>query len=436
VRCYGRDLMKRNQHARTFALILLGACTSAHAEKSPTATCTPNDSGLKLPPGFCATIFADSIGSARHLVVAPNGDVFVNVQRSRRGPNATIPAGIVALRDTNRDGRADVIERFGNGGNTGIGLYNGFLYEDVGTSIVRFPIHAGQLKPNGQPDTIVSGMPGPPQHISRNFVITRDGTLYVNFGSPSNACQHQDRTAGSLGKENCPERESRAGIWTFNANTRGQTPSSSGRYATGLRNSVAFALDPSGARLFALPNGRDQLNLFPSFTVEQNAELPAEVLVQVNKGDDFGWPFCYFDGIARGYRSSPEYGGDGKTVGQCDKTKAPLYAFPAHWAPVGMLFYTGSLFPAHYRNGVFVAFHGSWNRAPLPQAGYNVTFLPMRDGRPLSAHEVFAEGFTTSPPPAGGAAHRPVGLAQGPDGALYISDDAGGRIYRVMFSGR
>src|SRR6266851_1948662 len=189
--------MKRNHPTRTFALVLLGACTSAHAEKSDTATCTPNESELKLPPGFCATIFADSIGSARHLVVAPNGDVFVNVQRSRRGSNATIPAGIVALRDTNRDGHADVIERFGNGGNTGIALYNGFVYEDVGTSIVRYPIPAGQLKPTAPPDTIVSEMPGPPQHISRNFVITRAGTMYVNFGSPSNACQLQDRTAGS-----------------------------------------------------------------------------------------------------------------------------------------------------------------------------------------------------------------------------------------------
>jgi glucose/arabinose dehydrogenase len=188
--------------------------------------------------------------------------------------------------------------------------------------------------------------------------------------------------------------------------------------------------------LFALPNGRDQLNLFPAFTVEQNAELPAEMLAQVNKGDDFGWPFCYYNGMARGYRLAPEYGGDGKAVGRCDKIKTPLYAFPAHWAPVGMVFYSGSSFPAHYRNGAFIAFHGSWNRAPLPQAGFNVSFLPMRDGQPLSLHEVFAEGFTTSPPPAGGATHRPVGLAQGPDGALYISDDVGGRIYRVTFSSR
>jgi glucose/arabinose dehydrogenase len=425
----------QKHHVQTITLVILSACTSASAEKSAgTAACT-NDTGLTLPSGFCATVFADSVGSARHLIVTPNGDVFANVQRSRRGANASIPAGIVALRDTNRDGRADVIERFGTAGNTGIGLYNGFVYADVGTSIVRYPIPAGQLKPSGPPDTIVSGMPGQPGHVSRNFVITRDGTLYVNFGSPSNACQERDRTP-TPGKENCPELETRAGVWKFNANARNQTPSIAARYATGLRNSVALMLDPSRTRLFALPNGRDQLNLFPAFTAEQNAELPAEMLVQVNKGDDFGWPFCYYDGITRGYRLAPEYGGDGKTVGRCDKIKAPLYAFPAHWAPLGMVIYTGSLFPSHYRNGLFVAFHGSWNRAPLPQAGFNVTFLPMRERLPQSNHEVFAEGFTTSPPPSGGAAHRPVGLAQGPDGALYISDDAGGRIYRVTYSGR
>ena len=427
--------MTKKSSLQTIALVILAACTSARAEKSgSTAACT-NDAGLKLPSGFCATVFADSIGSARHLVVGSNGDVFVNVQKSRRGPNASIAAGIVALRDTNRDGRADVVERFGDGGNTGIGLYNGFIYADVGTSILRYPIAAGQLKPNGPADTIVSQMPGQPGHASRNFVITRDGTLYINFGSPTNACQERDRTP-TPGKPNCPERDTRAGIWKFNANTRNQTPSINARYASGLRNSVALTLDPSGTHLFALPNGRDQLNLFPAFTAEQNADLPAEVLLQVNKGDDFGWPFCYYDGITRGYRLAPEYGGDGKAVGQCEKIKAPVYAFPAHWAPVGMIVYNGSQFPAHYRNGVFVAFHGSWNRAPLPQAGFNVTFLPMRERVPQSNHEVFADGFTTSPPPPGGAAHRPVGIAQGPDGSLYISDDVGGRIYRITYSGK
>jgi glucose/arabinose dehydrogenase len=197
-----------------------------------------------------------------------------------------------------------------------------------------------------------------------------------------------------------------------------------------------MTLDPSGRRLYAIPQGRDQLNLWPPFTAEQNAELPAEMLVEVNSGDNFGWPFCYYDGIGRGYRLAPEYGGEGKAIGRCGSIEIPLYPFPAHWSPLGILFYTGTLFPARYRNGIFVAFHGSWNRAPLPQAGFNVVFLPMRDGRALSDHEVFADGFAGGNPPTIPAPHRPAGLALGPDGALYISDDVGGRIYRVTWSGK
>ena len=417
------------------ALTSAAACTSASAAKSVTATCVRNDAGITLPAGFCATIFADSVGSARHLAVAPNGDVFVNLQPTRRGPMASVAAGLVALRDTNNDGRADIRERFGTSGNTGIALYNGFVYADVGTTIVRYPLAAGQLRPSGPPDTIASGMPGPPGHVSRNFAITSNGTLYVNIGSPSNACQERDRTAGSPGKANCPELMTRAGIWKFDANTKGQTPTVQSRYATGLRNSVAMTLDPSRQRLYAIPNGRDQLNLWPPFTAEQNAEIPAETLVEVNSGDDFGWPFCYYDRIARAYRLSPEYGGDGTSAGRCASIEAPLYAFPAHWAPLDVLFYTRTQFPARYRNGIFVTFHGSWNRAPLPQTGFNVVFLPMRDGRALAEHEIFADGFAGGNPPMSPAPHRPVGLALGPDGALYISDDVGGRIYRVTWVG-
>lgn len=433
-RTHMRNLISRS--ASIFALTSAVACSAVSTARSVTAPCVRNDAGITLPQGFCATIFADSIGSARHLVVAPNGDVFVNLQQSRRGPVASIPAGLIALRDSNKDGRADTVQRFGAGGNTGIALYNGYLYADVGTTIVRYPLAAGQLQPSGPPDTIVSGMPGPPGHVARNFAITREGTLYVNIGSPSNACQERDRTAGSPGKENCPELATRAGIWKFDANARGQTPTIQSRYATGLRNAVAMTLDPSGKRLYVIPHGRDQLNLWPAFTAEQNAELPAEMLVEVNSGDDFGWPYCYYDRIARGYRLAPEYGGDGKTVGRCATIEAPIYPFPAHWAPNGVLYYTGTLFPAQYHNGIFVAFHGSWNRAPLPQAGFNIAFLPMRDGRALSEHEVFADGFAgQDPPDRTTAAHRPAGLTVGPDGALYVSDDVRGRIYRVTWSG-
>lgn len=424
--------------------VAIAACTTAQQSSAGTggvatgrsaAVCTSGQGGLKLPAGFCATIFADSIGAARHMVVAPNGDVFVNLRAGRRGAVANIPAGQVGLRDTNGDGRADMIERFGTAGGTGIALYNGFLYADHATSIVRYPLSAGQLKPTGAPEIVVSNIPGQPGHDARNFVITRDGTLYVNFGSATNACQEKDRQPGSLGRSNCPELDTRAGVWKFDAKALGQTPSVSARYATGIRNAVALTLDPSG-RLFSVPHGRDQLSQnWPAFfTNEQNAELPAEVLVEINSGDDFGWPYCYYDGRVRQYRLAPEYGGNGSEIGRCAQIESPLYPFPAHWAPNGLLFYTGSQFPAKYRSGVFVAFHGSWNRAPLPQAGFKVVHLA-RTNSAGSEFEVFADGFAGETPPPTGAPHRPVGLAQGPDGALYISDDAGGRIWRVTWTG-
>lgn len=416
--------------------VIGGSAGTAEMRLAP-AACDKGTGGLRLPAGFCATIFADSIGSARHLVVAPNGDVFVNLQTARRGPVASVAAGQVGLRDSNNDGRADMVERFGTAGGTGIALHNGFLYADAGTSIIRHPLPAGQLRPAGPQEVVVSGMPGLPGHVSRNFAITSNGTMYVNIGSATNVCQVRDRTPGSPGMEGCPELLTRAGIWKFNANTLGQTPSIDARYATGVRNAVSLALDPSGTRLYSVPHGRDRLSQdWPAFfTPEQNAELPAEMLIEVSRGDDFGWPFCYYDGKARQYRLAPEYGGNGAIVGRCERVKAPLYRFPAHWAPNSILFYTGSQFPSRYRRGIFVAFHGSWNRAPLPQAGFKVVFLPLSDGRAQSDFEVFADGFSVENPPPNGAAHRPVGLAQGPDGALYVSDDVGGRIWRVTWSG-
>jgi glucose/arabinose dehydrogenase len=129
----------------------------------------------------------------------------------------------------------------------------------------------------------------------------------------------------------------------------------------------------------------------------------------------------------------PEYGGDGKTVGRCASARGPELAFPAHWAPNGLVFSAGDLFPPAYRDGAFIAFHGSWNRAPV-QAGYNVVFAPFRDGRAVGTWEVFAQGFAGAQVQTSrDAAHRPTGLAVGPDGSLYVSDDRGGRIYRILF---
>jgi glucose/arabinose dehydrogenase len=186
-------------------------------------------------------------------------------------------------------------------------------------------------------------------------------------------------------------------------------------------------------------HGRDQLDqLFPDyFTTEQRVELPAEEFHALEQGDDLGWPYTYYD-QQRGERMvSPEYGGDGETPAQAGRYKDPLIGFPGHWAPNDLIFYTGAEFPARYRNGAFIAFHGSWNRQPAEQGGYCVVFVPMSDGVPSGDWEIFADDFEGTSPiknPAE-AAHRPSGLAQGPDGALYIGDDTGGRIWKVTYTG-
>jgi len=423
-------------------LSLTGCATQAVPSADQGVAVTTNaapscgTAGLTLPPGFCATVFADSIGAARHLVVAANGDVFVALQNARRGSRvAGIPAGAVGLRDTNGDGVADLQQRFGSAGGTGIAFHGDFLYADVGTAIVRYPKPAGPLTPTGAPDTVVKGIPYMPGHAARNFAIARDGNLYVNVGSQTNACQERDRQAGSTGINPCTELERRAGIWRFDANRLGQEFTPAARFATGIRNATGLAINPADGSLYAASHGRDNLSSnWPAlFTEQQNAELPAEELLRVTSGDDFGWPYCYWDGQRRMRVLAPEYGGNGTTVGQCSTKKGNVSAMPAHWAPNALMFYTGSMFPAKYRGGAFIAFHGSWNRAPLPQGGYNVVFLPFSGGANSGAWEVFASGFVPADVQPATAPHRPAGVAQGPDGALYVTDDVGGRVWRITY---
>lgn len=392
--------------------------------------------GLELPTGFCATVFAEGVNGARHIVVAPNGDVFVNTDPSRgRATPGGGRGGVVALRDTNRDGKSDQQRRFGAAGGTGIALDENLLYATAGNSIVRYRLAPGTLTPVGKPDTIVTGLPMAGHH-PHNFVL-QGRVLYVNIGSETNSCQQRDRQTESRGIDPCAELQTRAGIWQFDAARLRQRPSSGNRFATGLRNSVALTRNPFDGALYATVHGRDQLhNNWPKhFTVEQGAENPAEVLVRIDRGGDYGWPYCFHLAERGTLVLAPEYGGDGRRAGQCTAKQPALVAFPGHWAPNGMLFYTGSQFPTEYRGGAFVAFHGSWNRAPLPQAGFRVVFVPFRFNRPVGSFTTFADGFNPNPSAARArpATHRPTGLALGPDGSLYISDDSGGTIWRVYY---
>lgn len=410
--------------------------------------CPGDNAGLQLPDGFCATVFADSVGDARHIVVASNGDVYATLEGTRPSPEKAVagdrqpaPRGVVALRDTTRDGKADVKEFFGERGNTGIGIANGYLYVDHGATISRHRMTEGELVPAGAGETIVSGMPLEPGHRARNFFITQNGDLLVNVGSATNSCQVKDRGNQSPGHDPCTELNTRAGIWRFDANKTNQRFTPQARWAAGIRNGMGIAAGPNG-QIFATQHGRDQFlqnwsNLFPD--TAYSAENPGEELLQVSQGDNFGWPYCYYSMAEKKLVTAPEYGGDGRKDDRCTDKKGPVAVFPGHWAPMSLMFYTGNAFPEKYRNGAFIAFHGSWNRAPAPQQGYRVVFQPLNGDKSSGDFETFADGFAAQPPQfvqPGNAAHRPVGLAQGPDGALYISDDAGGRIYRVTYQGR
>jgi glucose/arabinose dehydrogenase len=423
-----------SRYAQLVLLASLFAATAAGAQAAQPpraeARCAPENGGITLPQGFCATIFADSLAQPRHVTVAPNGDVFV----------ALNGGGIMALRDRDGDGVADERNKFGDAHATEVVLFDGFLYTENGSAILRYRLPAGSLAPTGEADTVVSGLP-PRGHAAKTFTIAPNGSLFVNVGSRTNACQTDDRKPESPGIDPCTELETRAGIWRFDARKLHQTQSDGEHYARGIRNAVAITINPRGNGLYVMQHGRDQLgggggNWPKLYNAEQGAELPAEEMFHVQRGDDFGWPYCYFDPELRKKVLAPEYGGDGKAVGRCDSKKGNIAFFPAHWAPDGLLFYTGRMFPSRYRAGAFIAFHGSWNRAPLPQAGYNVVFQPMKNGRAAGAYEIFANDFapnlTVARSTTGSGNRRPVGLAQGPDGALYITDDAGGRVWKVV----
>ncbi len=434
----------------SLALLYLGVpkdsarSQSGSGKDNKSQACPNDDSGLKLPPGFCATVFADGIGHARHMAVAPSAVLYVNTWSGRYYGNDTPHTGgfLVALQDKSGAGKADVIQRFGETaqtggrGGTGIAIYKDAIYAESNDRIMRYTLAAGSIVPAAAGAAIVSGLPLTGDHPMHPFFIDSDGNMYVDVASPSNACQEKNRVPGSPGKNPCPELETRGGIWRFDANKTNQTFSPAQRYATGIRNGEGFAKDEAG-HLFVTQHGRDQLHDdWPNvYKQDQEATLPAEELLLLTKGGDYGWPECYYDSFVQKLILAPEYGGDGKKLGVCADKIAPVADFPAHWAPNGMARYDQKQFPERYRDGVFIAFHGSWDRAPYPQQGYNVVFQPLAGERASGRCEVFADGFAGAVKSPARAEHRPSGLAVGPDGSLYVSDDVRGRIYRIVYRG-
>ena len=419
--------MKKNKIILVLMIVLLSLVVALQAQEN---------AGLKLPAGFKATLFADTIGSARHIAITSNGVVFAKLMYPNKAGNS-----IIRLQDQNKDGVADNIKGWAKYGGTGIYVKGNRLYASSDNDVYLYQLNEKDEVVNPlTPTTIVKGLLAKNQHASKSITLDGQNNIYVNIGAYSNACQEKDRMKGSKGMFPCPILDSAGGIWKFNGNKENQVYGDGERYATGLRNVVGLDWNTQTNSLFVTQHGRDQLNSFypKLYDSVQSAELPAETMYEIHKGDDAGWPYVYYDPYQKKKILSPEYGGDGKKEGG-EKAIDPTVFFPAHMAPNALLFYTGNQFPEKYKHGAFIAFHGSWNRAPLPQEGYFVAFVPFKNGKPSGAWEIFANGFAG----LGGddkvmnprkAKTRPCGLAQGPDGALYVSDDSRGSIFKISYT--
>jgi len=417
--------MRTTSFTRVVSLTSALGALAAIAFAAP-AMAADND-GLTLAPGFSATVVQEGLGAGRHLVVAANGDIYL---ASRDG--------LVAMRDKDHDGKVDETAKFGDVQGTEVRIYKDWLYVSDNVGVYRYPLKKGELAPSGVKQVVVAGFPMERQHADKTFALDPKGTLYVNVGAPSNSCQQKDRQEGSMGQDPCPILEKYGGVWVFDGNKTDQTPANGRRFATGMRNAVAIEWNAAQNQLYSVIHGRDSIDtLFPAlYNAEDNATRQAEEFHEIVDGGNYGWPYTFFDTKLGKRVVAPEYGGDAKKEPEAGKYPNPLVAFPAHWAPNDLLFYTGKNFPEKYQNGAFIAFHGSWNRAPEPQAGYKVVFQPMKDGKPNGAYEVFADGFAGEMADNNprNAKYRPVGLAIGPDGSLYISDSQKGRIWRVSYA--
>ena len=214
------------------SLVVALAPASASAQGAqrarPASHCAPDNGGITLPAGFCATVFADSLAQPRHLTVAPNGDVFV----------ALSGGGVMALRDKDGDGVADERNKIGDAHTSEVALFDGYLYFENGSDILRVKLPANSLAATGETEEVVTGLPKG-GHGAKTFTIGRDGSLYVNVGSGTNSCQSSDRKPEVPGVDPCTELETRAGIWRFDARKLHQTQAQGEHFARGIRNSVA-----------------------------------------------------------------------------------------------------------------------------------------------------------------------------------------------------
>lgn len=382
---------------------------------------------IKLPIGFSISEIGKDLGATRHITVSNQGHVYAKLSKLKEGN------GIVLLKDTDKNGVFEEKTMFGNYPGTGIGIDGEYFYAASNKGVHRYALNAqGEIADVNTYETIVDGLPDHGRDNAKPFVFDKDKKhIYVTIGSWNDPC----RVPGTgKGMSPCAILDSAGGIWQFDANKLNQKFQDGVRYATGLKNAVGITWNTQTNSLFAMAHGRGQFHdFYPQYyTPQMSQELPAEAMYEFKKaGDDAGWPYIYYDQKQNKKIVTPEYGGDGKKTGG-ETALDPTVTFPAHMGPNDLLFYTGKQFPAKYKNGAFIAFHGQ--SAELKK-GYLVAFVPFKNGKPNGKWEIFADNFagTDLVKPTGPIQHRPCGLAQGPDGSLYVSDDLGGNIYRITY---
>jgi glucose/arabinose dehydrogenase len=435
--------LSTNYFSAYISLLLLLVVGTGCQSKVQLPEGDPDNGGLFLPDGFEAVVVVDSIGRARHLTVTENGDIYVKLRVANEEGQ-----GIVALRDTDNSGKADIVEVFGsypeNGSyGTGMEIYNGYLYFSTAGDVFRIKMDPEKLIPEGEAELILSddykNAEYGYEHIAKPLAFDNEGNMYVPFGSPGDICQEFNRRPGAPGMLPCPQLEWHSGIWRFDANKLNQTQKDGYRYATGIRSVVAMDWNQKENSLYVVQHGRDNFyRTWPDlFSRWESALLPSEEFFKVEDGTNGGWPYFYYDHMQGKKLINPEYGGDKEISTGADTVAMPIMGFPGHYAPNDLFFYEGDQFPERYKDGAFIAFHGSTIRGPYPQAGYFVGFVPFSDGKPSGPWEVFADGFSQLDTivNTGDAAARPMGISMGPDGSLYVTESVKGKIWRIMYPG-
>jgi len=392
--------------------------------------------GLSLPPGFHATVVAEHLGNmTRHMAFRDANRLYVSTSPRKEGaPNA----GIIALH-LDAHHHADRIEHFSSiEGGTAIAVHGGALYAASPNTLYRIPLSGKALVPTAKPQAVVVDIPGRPA-----LAFDGNGGLYLAVPGSGNTCVPKDtpENAQARGLTPCPDLATRAGVWRFDAGKLKQKFADGEHFATGIRDTNSLAWSAGDKALYAVNYGRDGAEMTWSNLISpEDAEHIADEMFKVTKGTDMGWPYTYYDSARHLRLLQPEYGGNGKTVVTDSKYAVPVVAFPAHVAPMDITFYGARQFPAKYRGGAFIAFHGAGGCDPKDfDGGYDVMFVPMDKSGETGRPEVFADGFagpTHADKCGNRAAYRPVDVAVGPGGALYVADSQQGRIWRIAYGGQ